>query len=191
MDSKKKTKTTKAKISKKTKKSSDPFARSDDESGKSEDETLFKSASEAEAESGSESEEKVVLKKKTKKKTIKKENTIKEEETKTKRESKFMYTQALHTRTRQEEMNLTKIIQFDRKFISKAISAGGIQGYILESQVNEKTINPEVEEAYPKEEFHNWHSYEKTTDEMESVMNRIIQNRRKIENQVRKKITTE
>ena len=189
MDTKKKTKTTKAKISKKTKKSSDPFARSDDESGKSEDETVFKSGSEAE--SGSESEEKVVLKKKTKKKIIKKEDTIKEEETKTKRESKFMYTQALHTRTRQEEMNLTKIIQFDRKFISKAISAGGIQGNILESQVDEKTINTEVEEAYPKEEFHNWHSYEKTTDEMESVMNRIIQNRRKIENQVRKKITTE
>ena len=183
MDSKKKTgRTTKAKA----KKSIDPFARSDDESGKSEDETLFKSGSE------SESEEKVVTKKKIiKKKTIKKEDTIKEEDTKTKRESKFMYTQALHTRTRQEEMNLIKIIQFDRKFISKAISAGGIQGNILESQVNEKTINPEVEEAYPKEEFHNWHSYEKTTDEMESVMNRIIQNRRKIENQVRKKITTE
>jgi len=183
MDSKKKTKTTKAKA----KKSTDPFARSDDESGKSEDETLFKSGSE------SESEEKVVTKKKIiKKKTIKKEDTIKEEDTKTtKRESKFMYTQALHTRTRQDEMHLTKIIQFDRKFISKAISAGGIQGNILESQVNEKTINPEVEEAYAKEDFHNWHSYEKTTDELEIVMNRIIQNRRKIENQVRKKITTE
>jgi len=195
MDTKKKTtKVTKTKVSKKTKKSSDPFARSDDESGKSEEETLFKSGSEAESES--ESEEKVVLKKKIiKKKTIKKDDTIKEEEdeteTKKKRESKFMYTQALHTRTRQDEMNLTKIIQFDRKFISKAISAGGIQGNILESQVNEKTINSEVEEAYPKEEFHNWHSYEKTTNEMEIVMNRIIQNRRKIENQVRKKITTE
>ena len=192
MDTKKKTtKVTKTKVPKKTKKSSDPFARSDDESGKSEDETLFKSGSEAE--SGSESEEKVVLKKKIiKKKTIKKDDTIEEgDETKTKRESKFMYTQALHTRTRQEEMNLTKIIQFDRKFISKAISAGGIQGNILESQVNEKTINTEVEEAYPKEEFHNWHSYEKTTNEMEIVMNRVIQNHRKIENQVRKKITTE
>ena len=50
MDTKKKTKTTKAKISKKTKKSSDPFARSDDESGKSEDDTLFKSESESESE---------------------------------------------------------------------------------------------------------------------------------------------
>ena len=183
MDSKKKTgRTTKTKA----KKSTDPFARSDDESGKSEDETLFKSESE------SESEEKVVTKKKIiKKKTIKKEDTIKEEDTKTKRESKFMYTQALHTRTRQDEMHLTKIIQFDRKFISKAISSGGIQGNILESQVNEKTINTEVEEAFAKEDFHNWHSYEKTTDELEIVMNRIIQNRRKIENQVRKKITTE
>ena len=85
MDSKKKTgRTTKAKA----KKSTDPFARSDDESGKSEDETLFKSGSE------SESEEKVVTKKKIiKKKTIKKEDTIKEEDTKPKRESKFMYTQ--------------------------------------------------------------------------------------------------
>ena len=62
MDTKKGTR----KIGGRKKKSTDPFARSDDESGKSEDETLFKSESE------SESEEKVVIKKKTKKKIIKK-----------------------------------------------------------------------------------------------------------------------